>query len=272
MLLAGKLVVVTGGGSGIGAALAVRAAAEGASTVVVSDVNLAAAKRVAEIAAAQGCRTEAVRVDVADRADIDSLIRCTEKDFGPVDVFCSNAGIAVGAGLEARPRQWAGTWSVNVMAHVHVAQALLPAMVDRGSGALLITASAAGLLGLPGDAPYSVTKAAAVALAEWLALSYGGRGVQISALCPLGVNTDMLRNGFDSGHPSARAVVASAPVLEPEQVARCAFQGLAANRFLITPHHEVDAAFTEKAADIDEWLSGRRASLFSAASRTSGGI
>jgi NAD(P)-dependent dehydrogenase (short-subunit alcohol dehydrogenase family) len=154
----------------------------------------------------------------------------------------------------AGEQHWARAWGVNVMGHVHLAKAVLPGMAIRRDGYLVITASAVGLLGLPGDAPYSVTKHAAVGLAEWLAFTYLPRGVRVSALCPLGVRTDFLMPGVAAGHPAARAVVAAGAVLEPADVAEAVIGGIAEERFLILPHPEVAKAMVDKAADPDAWI------------------
>ncbi|CAJ61559.1 MULTISPECIES: SDR family oxidoreductase [Frankia] len=258
MLLADKVVVVTGGGRGIGAALADQAAGAGARAVVVADIDLTVARATAQRVGLNGTAVEAVRADVGSPADLDELARRTREMFGSVDVFFSNAGIAAGAGVDATARQWARAWSINVMSHVHAARIVLPSMLERDSGAFVITASAAGLLNIPGDAPYAVTKGAAVALAEWLALTHGGRGVQISVLCPLGVRTDMLVDALNAGHETARAVVASGPVLEADVVARCAIEGVAEGRFLIMPQAQTATAYAEKAADPEGWLVRHR--------------
>ncbi len=254
MKLAGSVAVVTGGASGIGRALCRRFAAEGAS-VVVADLDGAGA---VSVAAEIGGR--AVATDVSVEADVVHLVDETLAAHGRVDLFCSNAGILWGArpddpeaavGVEATDEAWERLWQVNLMAHVYGARAVLPSMLERGEGYLLATASAAGLLTVLGNAPYAVTKHAAVALAEWLAITYGAAGIKVSCLCPEGVRTSML----DDAPDSFKETVAT---LEPEEVAEAVVEGLAAERFLILPHPRVADYFRRKADDYDRWLAGMR--------------
>ncbi len=254
MKLAGNVAVVTGGASGIGRALCRRFAAEGAS-VVVADIDGAGA---AAVAAEIGAR--AVATDVSVEADVVHLVDEALATHGRVDLFCSNAGILWGTppddpaapvGIGAPDEAWARIWQVNVMAHVYGARAVLPSMLERGQGYLLATASAAGLLTVLGNAPYAVTKHAAVALAEWLAITYGAAGIKVSCLCPEGVNTNMLA----AAPESFRETVAT---VEPEAVAEAVVEGLAAERFLILPHPRVAEFLRRKAGDYDRWLSGMR--------------
>lgn len=256
MRLDGKVAVITGAAGGIGAALARRFAAEGAAGVVLSDVDHEAARRIAEDIVAGGGKATAIAADVADEGQVADLVEASERSFGPIDLFCSNAGIATGIGLDAKPDDWSRSWAINVLAHAHAAKAVLPGMLARGSGYLLQTVSAAGLLSCAGDAPYTATKHAALGLAEWLSMTYGNRGIKVSALCPMGVRTNMLMPGVESGNPSAVAVAASAPILEPEQVADMVVAGLDEERFLILPHAEVGTMYAHKAADPDRWLAG----------------
>lgn len=258
MRLRDAVIVVTGAGRGIGAAMARRFADEGAAGVVVSDVDGSAAELVAKSISDAGATAIAVRTDVTDDADVRRLVERTEGGLGPIDLFCSNAGVATGQGLDADPAEWSRTWSVNVLAHVYAAQAVVPGMVERGHGYLLNTCSAAGLLSAPGDAPYTATKHAAVAFAEWLSLTYGDAGIGVSALCPLGVRTDMLMPGIEAGQTAALAVAASGAVLEPEQVADAVVAGLTDERFLILPHPEVADYVRRKAEDPERWLAGVR--------------
>ncbi|GAA5108727.1 SDR family oxidoreductase [Haloechinothrix salitolerans] len=255
MKLREKIVVITGAGGGIGAAMAKRFAREKPGGIVVSDIDAAAAGDVAARVREAGVPVLAHRTDVGDQSQATELIARSEREFGQVDLLCSNAGIAVGMGVHAPRERWSAALSVNVMAHVHLAQAVLPGMAARGSGHVMITASAAGLLGLPGDAPYSVTKAAAVGLAEWLAATYRRSGVTVSALCPLGVRTGLLMPALAAGHPAARAVADFGPLLEAEDVAEHALDGIADERFLILPHPEVAQLYAKKAADPDGWLT-----------------
>ncbi|MFC4079148.1 SDR family oxidoreductase [Amycolatopsis samaneae] len=254
MEVTGRVVVLTGAAHGIGAAMARRFAADGAAGVVVSDLDLAAAEQVVAGIAAEGGTAIARHADATSKQDLKRLVATARAEFGPVDLFCSNAGAAFGTGVHAADEQWARSWAVNVMQHVHAAQVALPAMLGRGEGYLLITASGAGLLGTPGDAPYSVTKHAAVGLAEWLAITYRPRGVRVSALCPLGVRTALLEPGLAAGHPAALAIAAAAPLLEPEDVAASVVRGLAAEEFLILPHESVRETYARKARGLDEWI------------------
>lgn len=253
MELRDAVVVVTGAGSGIGAALARRFAAEGAAAVVVSDLDGAAAARVAgEIGGT------ADTTDVTDEDAVAALVARTLAAHGRIDLFCSNAGVFSGGGVETPTAVWQQVFAVNVLAHVHAARAVLPSMLERGSGYLLNVASAAGLLTTPGDAPYTVTKHGAVAFAEWLAVTYGDRGIGVSVVCPLGVATPLLLDPLDAGDPAAAVVAASGSVITPEEVAGVVVQGLADERFLVLPHPEVAGYWAQKAADPDRWLAGLR--------------
>lgn len=249
----GAVAVVTGGGSGIGAALARRFATDGAAAVVVVD-------RVADAAAAVARDVGGVAevVDVSDEAAVAGLVGRVLGEHGRVDLFCSNAGITTGVGVEDPDDQWHRAFEINVMSHVYAARAVLPSMLERGSGYLLNTASAAGLLTSPGDAPYAVTKHGAVAFAEWLSVTYGGRGIGVSVLCPLGVATPLLMDPLAAGEPGAQAVAASGAILTPEQVADAVAAALAEERFLIVPHPEVGTFWAQKASDPDRWLAGVR--------------
>lgn len=253
MELQDAVVVVTGAGSGIGAALARRFAAEGAAAVVVSDLDGAAAARVAgEIGGT------ADTTDVTDEDAVAALVERTLAAHGRIDLFCSNAGVFSGGGVETPTAVWQQVFAVNVLAHVHAARAVLPSMLERGSGYLLNVASAAGLLTTPGDAPYTVTKHGAVAFAEWLAVTYGDRGIGVSVVCPLGVATPLLLDPLEAGDAAAAVVAASGSVITPEEVAGVVVQGLADERFLVLPHPEVAGYWAQKAADPDRWLAGLR--------------
>src|SRR5512140_1939267 len=210
MEMKGKVIVVTGGASGIGAALARRFAQEGAAGIVVADLDEGQAQAVA--AAVGGL---AIRTDVSDEAQVQALIEQATKHFGRVDVLCSNAGVAVGGGLQASNADWQRLWDVNLMAHVYGAGAVVPQMLARGEGYLLQTASAAGLLSHPESAIYAVTKHAAVALAEWLSIQYGDKGIGVSCLCPQGVRTPMLM-----GKQGERKSFLQDNMVTPEQVAQ----------------------------------------------------
>lgn len=254
MKLNGKVIVVTGAARGIGAALALRFCREKPRGIVVCDIDVENAELVAGQLRDNGVPAVAAFADVGRKEDADRLVALTVEEFGPVDLLCSNAGIATGMGIHAPSAVWARAWSVNVLAHVHLAQAVLPSMSRRRSGHILITASAAGLLGLPGDAPYAVTKSAAVALAEWLAVTYRRVGVRVSALCPLGVRTDLLMPGARAGHPAARAVTEHGAILEPSAVADTVVAGLAEECFFIFPHGDVGPLHAAKATDPDAWI------------------
>ena len=258
MRVEGKVVVVTGAGRGIGRALARRFAAEGAKGVAVGDLDQDNAEAVAAELASTGVAALGLRTDVGVERDVRALVEAAETAFGPVDLCCSNAGIAVGGGVEASDEDWQRIWDVNLMAHVYAARAVLPSMLARGEGYLLNTASAAGLLTNLGTAPYSVTKHAAVALAEWLAITHGDEGIKVSCLCPQGVNTAMLMGDANPGVTAADVVKVAGRVLEPDEVAEAVIQGLADERFLILPHPEVAEYWRRKTDDPDRWLAGMR--------------
>jgi NAD(P)-dependent dehydrogenase (short-subunit alcohol dehydrogenase family) len=243
-----KIVVVTGGANGIGRALCRRFAAERARAVVVADLDGAAAKQVADEIGGV-----AIETDVSRESDVARLVMQATSDAGPIDLFCSNAGIAMTGGEDASNADWQRSWDVNVMAHVYAARHVLPSMLERGAGYLLQTVSAAGLLTHIQSATYAVSKHASLAFAEWLAVTYGDRGIGVSALCPQGVRTDMLRRAAAEG----RGFLVEG-ALEPEQVADAVVKGLAEERFLILPHPEVADYFRRKAGDYDRWLGGMR--------------
>jgi NAD(P)-dependent dehydrogenase (short-subunit alcohol dehydrogenase family) len=195
----------------------------------------------------------AVTTDVAIEQDLIRLVEMATGEYGPIDLFCSNAGICLQGDVDTADADWQRLWQVNVMAHVYAARAVLPEMLARGEGCLLQTASAAGLLTQLGSAPYSVTKHAAVGLAEWLAITYGPAGIRVSCLCPQGVRTAMLEQATGGVADHLRE-----SALEPEAVADAVIAGLAAEQFLILPHPEVAAYFQHKADDYDRWLRGMR--------------
>lgn len=248
MKLKDKVAVVTGGANGIGRALCRRFAAEGARGVVVADLD---AERAQQLAKEIG--GIAVTTDVSVEADVVSLVERATRAYGVIDLFCSNAGIGTPGGADEPNEIWQRIWEVNLMAHVYAARAVLPAMLARGEGYLLHTASAAGLLTQIGSAPYSVTKHAAVAFAEWLAITHGDAGIKVSCLCPQGVNTDLLRQSEGGPGEFLRA-----SALEPEDVADAVVKGLEQESFLILPHPEVQEYMRRKATDYDRWLRGMR--------------
>ena len=253
MKLEGKCVVVTGAAGGIGAALARRFAAEGARAVVVADRDPGGIETVAgEINAGPSSEALAMVCDVTKESDLRNLVTTTEDRFGPIDLFCSNAGVISLGGPEASDADWQLRLDVNVMAHVYAARILVPLMTERGGGYLLQTASAAGLLTQLGSAPYSVTKHAALALAEWLAITYGEQGLKVSVLAPQAVRTAMTAGVVDGG------VAGVDGMLEPEAVAEAVVAGLDAESFLILPHPRVLEYFRRKASDYERWLRGMR--------------
>ncbi len=257
MELNGKVAIVTGAASGIGRAMAHRFAEDGAR-VVVSDVD---AEGVERVAAEIGANGHSIPCDVSDAEQVEALVAGAAAEVGPVDLFCANAGVAIGVGIEPSPEVWDLALAVNVRAHVAAAQALLPAWLDRGEGYFLSTASAAGLLTQIGSAPYAVSKHAAVAFAEWLSVTYGDRGVRVSCLCPMGVNTPLMHAGEAGGEAEAlgaKVVQAAGTVLEPEEVAEVVVDALREERFLVLPHPEVLEFFRRKGSDYDRWLGGMR--------------
>lgn len=241
-----SIVVVTGAASGIGRALAKRFDEEGAKLVVCSDIDGDGAQQTAEDVGGVAFQT-----NVADEDDIRDLIEAVEEDHGPIDLFCSNAGIGIGGGAEVENAGWQNIWDINVMAHVWAARHLIPRMIARGGGYLLNTASAAGLLSQVGSAPYAVTKHAAVGLAEWLALTHGDDGIKVSVLCPQAVRTAMTA-GNEEGVASVDGMI------EPEEVAEACVRAIEEEAFLILPHPEVLEYMRNKTADYDRWIGGMR--------------
>jgi NAD(P)-dependent dehydrogenase (short-subunit alcohol dehydrogenase family) len=251
MQLNDKVVIVTGGASGIGKGLCQRFAQEGARAVVVADLNEKGAKAVADKIGGLG-----LKCDVSVEADLRHVVEVTAKHYGPVDLLCSNAGIGFGDGPEGRATslsndRWQRMWEVNVMAHVYAARAALPSMLERGTGYFLHTASAAGLLSQIGDAAYSTTKHAAIGFAESLAITHGDAGIRVSVLCPQGVDTPMLAGLSDSPQ-------AGDGILPVQAVADAVIEGLAAERFLILPHPQVLTYMQRKTSDYDRWIGGMR--------------
>jgi NAD(P)-dependent dehydrogenase (short-subunit alcohol dehydrogenase family) len=268
MEIAGGVAIVTGGASGIGRSICLALADAGAAGVVVADVDAAGAAKVAAEIEAGGRRALAVPADVSRESDVQALVAAAERAFGPVDLFCSNAGIIVAGGVEVADDAWARMWAVNVQSHVYAARALLPGVLARGRGYLVITASAAGLLTQLGSAPYAVTKHAAVALAEWLAITYGEQGLAVSCLCPQAVTSNLAATSRrelgedalpeDFGATGGSAQAAMDGVLEPGQVAATLLAGVAAEHFLILPHPDVATYERRRADDRERWLRGMR--------------
>lgn len=246
MQLRDRVVVVTGAARGIGAAMARRFAAEQPAGLVVSDIDGDALQVVADDLGAL-----AVRGDVSVESDTVALIDRAEEAFGAVDLFCANAGVGVIGDEQTPDEEWERLWRINVMSHVYAARRLVPEWQARGEGYFLPTVSAAGLLTNLKAAQYSVTKHAALAFAEWLAVTYGDAGIRVSALCPQGVRTRLL-------DASEFRTLLEPVALDPEEVAEAVVEGIADERFLILPHPEVARYFENKAADYDRWLGGMR--------------
>ena len=246
MEIKNKVAVITGGASGIGKAMAARFVKEGASAVVIADVNPA----LDEVAEELGVK--AIKTNVAKESDVKHLISTAEQELGQIDLLCNNAGIGVGGGPETPNEDWQRIWDINVMGHVFATRAALPDMLQRGDGYILNTASAAGLLTQVGSAPYAVTKHAAVAYAEWLAVTYGDRGIKVSALCPQAVRTAMTANTKGGG------VAGLDGMMEPDQLCDSVIETLAAETFLVLPHPEVLTYMQRKTADYDRWISGMK--------------
>jgi NAD(P)-dependent dehydrogenase (short-subunit alcohol dehydrogenase family) len=245
------VVMVTGAASGIGAAMAAEFRASGAAAVVVADRDAEGAHRVA--AAIDG---DAIVLDVTDEQATADVIASIESTHGRLDILCCNAGIATGGSVDAGDDEWQRTWEVNLMAHVYATRHAIPGMIERGGGYIVSTASAAGLLTNIGAAPYSVTKHAAVALAEWLAITYGDLGIGVSCLCPQFVATPML-NAFAGRTDEMRAWVEGIAIA-PEEVAAMVITAIEEETFLILPHPEVATYFRNKANDYDRWIAGMR--------------
>jgi len=253
MKIANKIVVVTGAASGIGKELCIRFAKEGAKAVVCSDINEQGTQATAdEIAALEGVSTEVlVKVcNVAEEAQVKDLVDASIAAFGQIDLFCSNAGIFTPGSENVSNEDWDRIWDINVMSHIYASRAVLPAMLERGEGYLLNTASAAGLLNQVGSAPYAVTKHAAVGFAEWLSITYGHSGIKVSVLCPQAVRTAMTAEGG--------GVAALDGMLEPAQLADTVVETLEEERFLVLPHPEVLTYMRRKTDDYDRWLGGMR--------------
>jgi NAD(P)-dependent dehydrogenase (short-subunit alcohol dehydrogenase family) len=246
MEIRGKVAIVTGGASGIGAALARRLVDEGARGVAVADMNF---ERAQGVAADIGGKAFAMRCDVSREADIQALVAATRDKHGEIDIFMSNAGILGRmGGIELEDALWDKMWQVHGMAHVWAARAVVPEMIARGEGYFVVTASAAGLLNIVESAPYGVTKHAAVAFAEWLRIAYGKRGLKVSCLCPQSVQTDMTAQGTGSAGVNG--------VLSADQVAADVTATMREEKFLVLPHPEVARYFLNKATDYDRWLGG----------------
>jgi len=252
-------VVVTGGASGIGRAMCRAFARQGVRGTVVADLNGEGARAVAEELAEQGYPAVAVTVDVSDESEVKALVASAESAFGVLDVFCANAGMVVPGGVEVPDDVWQRMWAVNVQSHIFAARAVLPAMLERGEGYLVHTASAAGMLTQLGSAPYSVTKHAVVALAEWLSITHGDAGLRVSCLCPQGVWTAMTGADELGSRDATVSTVGRDGMLEPEAVAEAVMEAMAEERFLILPHPEVATYEQRRAGDRERWLGAMRA-------------
>ncbi len=258
MELSNRVVVVTGAASGIGEAIARAAAAAGARHVVVADLDAAGTERVATAIGGT-----AATLDVRDEAAVRRLVDETEDAHGPIGLFVSNAGYVTAAGVEDPNDSIQRMWEVHCLSHIYAARAVLPSMIANGEGYLLNTASAAGLLTQIGSMAYSITKAAAVSLAEWLAITHHHQGIRVSVLCPQAVRTNIVRNSPDNmGGVDADdfegGVASGDGVLEPDDVARLCLEAVRDERFLILPHPEVATYEERKATDRDRWLAGMR--------------
>lgn len=250
MQIKDKVVVVTGAASGIGKSLCERFAKEGAKAVVVTDINSEGVDATVRDINEQ-TKVLGITCDVADENKVEELVKKSLSAFGHIDLFCSNAGIFTPGGEDLSTDKWQTIWDINVMSHVFAARAVLPGMLERGEGYLLNTSSAAGLLNQVGSAPYAATKHAAIGFAEWLSITYGNRGIKVSALCPQAVRTAMTAGG-DGG------VAGLDGMLEPDQLADTVIETLAEERFLVLPHPEVLTYMRRKTDDYDRWLGGMR--------------
>lgn len=255
MDIANRIMVVTGGASGIGKALAEAFHREGARHVVVADRDEAGARQVADAIGGTG-----VGLDVADEGAIRDLVAATLSNIGPIDLFMSNAGFVTMGGLEVPNQEINDQWEVHVMSHVYAARAVLPSMIERGEGYIMSTASAAGLLTQIGSLAYSLTKHAAVALAEWIAITHGHQGIRVSVHCPQAVKTNIGANSPDRKRRRGLSVgVASGDgVLTAEQAADACIDAVRQERFWVLPHPEVAEYVRRKATDVDRWLHGMR--------------
>lgn len=257
-----RVAIVTGGGGGIGSAIGVALVERGARVLLADLDGDAAVVAAARINDDHPGRAIAMSGDTGRTEVIAELIARAEAEFGPVDMYFANAGIAGAPGLDLSEEQWDQVLDVNVRAHIRAAQQLLPGWLDRGEGYFISTASAAGLLTQIGSAGYAVSKHAAVGFAEWLSVTYGDRGVRVSCLCPMGVETKLMREGENSGDPlgeaATRAVVSAGEVLTPDQAAVTVIEALDDERFLILPHATVRDMYQQKASDYDRWLRGMR--------------
>lgn len=246
MELKDKIIVVTGAASGIGRAMAIRFKAEGAKQVVAVDINIDGAEATAELIGGV-----AMSADVSKEEDIQRVIEATEETIGPIDLFCSNAGVGMAESINSANKEWQMSWDINVMSHVYASRHLLPRMISRGGGYFLNTSSAAGLLNQIGGAAYGVTKHAAVGFGEWLAIHHQHQGIKVSMLCPQAVRTPMTDNDND-----ATAAAASNGMIEPEELCDTVVEGLRSETFMILPHPVVLDYMRNKTNNYDRWIGG----------------
>ncbi len=246
MELKDKIIVVTGAASGIGRAMAIRFKAEGAKQVVAVDINIDGAEATAELIGGV-----AMSADVSKEEDIQRVIEATEDTIGPIDLFCSNAGVGMAESINSANKEWQMSWDINVMSHVYASRHLLPRMISRGGGYFLNTSSAAGLLNQIGGAAYGVTKHAAVGFGEWLAIHHQHQGIKVSMLCPQAVRTPMTDNDND-----ATAAAASNGMIEPEELCDTVVEGLRSETFMILPHPIVLDYMRNKTSNYDRWIGG----------------
>ena len=246
MELKDKIIVVTGAASGIGRAMAIRFKAEGAKQVVAVDINIDGAEAAAELIGGV-----AMSADVSKEEDIQRVIEATEETIGPIDLFCSNAGVGMAESINSANKEWQMSWDINVMSHVYASRHLLPRMISRGGGYFLNTSSAAGLLNQIGGAAYGVTKHAAVGFGEWLAIHHQHQGIKVSMLCPQAVRTPMTDNDND-----ATAAAASNGMIEPEELCDTVVEGLRSETFMILPHPVVLDYMRNKTNNYDRWIGG----------------
>ena len=260
MEITGTVAIVTGGGSGIGRALATALAAAGAR-VVVGDVDDAGAQETATRIRGAGGSVVAVRADASSTSGIEAMRDAAVGEFGPVDIYVANAGIIGGTGLGTEG-DWDRILDINLRAHIRAAEILVPEWISRGSGYFVAVASAAGLLTQLGCAGYAVTKHAAVGFAEWLAITYGDDGIGVSCVCPLGVDTPLMESVRARAEPATRlgaeSVLRSGDVISPDEVAALTVEAVRAGRFLVLPHPQVLEMYRHKGSDYDRWIAGMR--------------
>lgn len=253
-ILAGRVAVVTGGSQGIGRALVEELIQERVAAVVVFDQTIEGVEALCERTFDSGTRVLAYQGDVRDPDQLEKLVHTVENEFGRIDLFCSNAGIMIDGGVDVPDSEWLRAWEVNVMAHVRAARSVLPGMLSRGEGVFLNILSAAGLLTAPGAASYTVTKHAALGFAEWLAINYSGNGIQVCAVCPEAVDTDMLSNSLSGGNSGVQKIAQSGNVLSAGEVASTAIRSVKNGDFLALTHPRTLRHVQGKWSDVDKWI------------------